>query len=395
MRHSLWLNLARVTGFLLLVLLSFAYAMFQGGFVSWFLFYSFLPFALYGLAMSFWPMRSIRVQRTLVKTTAVAGESVQVSLHFERTFPFPLFFMVIYDVVADETLPTFKGLSFPGLKRKWTFTYHQKEVVRGEHEYATVQLRVFDLLHLVEKRTDLPVRARLLVYPYWYDLELQMMQSLYEQGSSTSKQNIQRDTSVAIGVREYQPGDRFSLINWKASAKRDDLMTKEFEQRRSHDVLVVFDVTPHPAFELGVSFAASYVQSMAKKGTQIGVRFSGNELVIPPREGREHVNGIMLQLAKLSAKKTSFASFLQHEQASLHQASRLVLVTPVADAALLEAIGGIGGRKSISLFIPKAVGHVPTSLDRQFKALARSRKVDVEFVHDRKHHSFSEVKQSS
>ncbi|MEH7748493.1 DUF58 domain-containing protein, partial [Neobacillus drentensis] len=26
---------------------------------------------------------------------------------------------------------------------------------------------------------------------------------------------------MATGVRDYQPGDRFSWINWKASAKRN------------------------------------------------------------------------------------------------------------------------------------------------------------------------------
>ena len=51
----------------LLIAMVFSYAMFQGGFVSWFLFYSFLPFALYGLFVAAYPIRDWQVKRKILK----------------------------------------------------------------------------------------------------------------------------------------------------------------------------------------------------------------------------------------------------------------------------------------------------------------------------------------
>ncbi len=39
--------------------------MFQGGFVSWFIFYSFIPFALYSILLSFYPLSEMKVSRTI------------------------------------------------------------------------------------------------------------------------------------------------------------------------------------------------------------------------------------------------------------------------------------------------------------------------------------------
>ncbi|MFB8733418.1 hypothetical protein ACEQPO_04280 [Bacillus sp. SL00103] len=52
---SLWL---RVMMLIILTAAVFCYAMFQGGFQSWFLFYAFLPYALYALLFALVPLES-------------------------------------------------------------------------------------------------------------------------------------------------------------------------------------------------------------------------------------------------------------------------------------------------------------------------------------------------
>lgn len=51
----------------------FSYAMFQGGFVSWFLFYAFLPFVLYAGLLALYPLRSFQASRQMDKTQLHAG----------------------------------------------------------------------------------------------------------------------------------------------------------------------------------------------------------------------------------------------------------------------------------------------------------------------------------
>jgi uncharacterized protein (DUF58 family) len=66
-------------------------------------------------------------------------------------------------------------------------------------------------------------------------------------------------------LREYRGGDSPRDIHWRTTARRNELMVREYEHSRRRDVLLVVDLwlAPRPGFrdlervELAVSFAAS------------------------------------------------------------------------------------------------------------------------------------------
>lgn len=66
----------------------FSYAMFQGGFVSWFLFYAFLPFLVYMTGVLLYPINDWKVERKLSKRVATGGESVEVNVTLTRRILF-------------------------------------------------------------------------------------------------------------------------------------------------------------------------------------------------------------------------------------------------------------------------------------------------------------------
>ncbi|MEC3421551.1 DUF58 domain-containing protein, partial [Bacillus cereus] len=85
--------LYHVTKLLLLPLclvLTFVYAMFQGGFVSWFLFYSTIPIALYSLLLPFYALWDAEVRRITNQNGYVVGEQFISTITIKRKFPFPL-----------------------------------------------------------------------------------------------------------------------------------------------------------------------------------------------------------------------------------------------------------------------------------------------------------------
>src|SRR5699024_7686731 len=73
----------------------FSYAMFQGGFTSWFLFYSFLPILLYPLGLAVYPIRKWDVTREVTpqvdrKSTRLNSSHVSISYavyRFLHSFP--------------------------------------------------------------------------------------------------------------------------------------------------------------------------------------------------------------------------------------------------------------------------------------------------------------------
>src|SRR5918995_1792945 len=83
-----------------------------------------------------------------------------------------------------------------------------------------------------------------------------------------------------FGVREYQPGDAPSSINWRASARyADKLYANEFQQERVADVAIVLDgrlrtnefARRHSLFEYSVQAAGSLADALLTQGNRVGL----------------------------------------------------------------------------------------------------------------------------
>ncbi|MEH6955821.1 DUF58 domain-containing protein [Neobacillus drentensis] len=386
---------------LFLIVLTFSYAMFQGGFVSWFLFYSFLPFAIYCVALSFYSLNELEVTRVLQKSDYKAGEPLKVAVSVKRAKSFPLFYLLMEDhlsealKLASQQKKT-KALLLPGVKKEFSYEYVIDELPRGEHLFESFTLRIGDPLGLFEKEKRFTVEDKIIVYPAYSEILYRTFENQYDQGLTASRERVQRDTSMATGVRDYQPGDRFSWINWKASAKRNVLMTKEFEQRQSHDVFVVMDCAPDKNFEPVVSFTASLLRAILKKGAQTGLLTMSNERAsFPIRGGEQHLQQLFYHLAKIEAKCiTPFAKILDTDGLLIQQTVSFMLVTAQLTKPLVEKASFLGQRKggTITLFLIKGEKESPSENERSLITIANARGVRVVMVHEGEYMAaFSEV----
>ncbi|WP_223596493.1 DUF58 domain-containing protein [Neobacillus bataviensis] len=384
----------------LLILLTFSYAMFQGGFVSWFLFYSFLPFAIYCVALSFYSMNELEVTRIIPKTDYNAGEQLKVTVQIKRSKGFPLFYLLMEDHMNEglkfaQHLKPPKALLLPGMKKEFSYEYIIHELPRGEHFFETFTLKIGDPLGLFQKEKTFEKESKIIVYPAYTELLYRPFENQYDQGLTASRERVQRDTSMAVGVRDYQPGDRFSWINWKASAKRGEIMTKEFEQRQSHDVFVVMDCVPDKHFEPVVSFSASLIRAILKKGAQTGLlTISRERASFPIRGGEQHLQELFYHLAKIEAKSYSaFDKVLETDGLFIQQAVSFMLVTAQLTKPLIEKASFLGQRKgSITLFLIKGQKEAPSANERSLISLANARGVRVIMIHEGEFTSaFSEV----
>lgn len=375
---------------LFLIALTFSYAMFQGGFVSWFLFYSFLPFALYSLALAVYKMKNIVFERELVKAEYHAGEKLVVKIRMSRHSYFPLFYMIIEDSLSEELLFSMKNGSaktivFPFFRKGIDYEYVIEELPRGEHHFMGAKVKIGDPLGLIEKQISFSTEDdKIIVYPTYEEIIYRTIENHYDQGMTASKERVQRDTSMAIGIRDYQPGDRFSWINWKATAKRNEIMTKEFEQRKSHDVFVMMDCAPESRFEIIVSFTASLIRAILRKGALVGFLSSSEErAVFPIRSGEVHQQQIFYHLAKVKDNSpVSFDVIFEGEGFAAWQNSSLLMVTSQLTKRLVEKAGYFSSRSGvITIFLIKNEEEPISVQEKALKVEANARGVRVVFVH--------------
>ncbi|WML50153.1 DUF58 domain-containing protein [Neobacillus sp. PS3-34] len=357
--------------------------------MSWFLLYSFLPFALYSGAMVFYSLGEVEISRSLPKSEYNAGEPLKVDVTIRRRSSFPLFYLFVEDELNEPLKFSNKKnkakiLLFPGFKKEFSFKYIVEELPRGEHFFHFFKLRTGDPLGLMEIGEKVEAENRIIVYPAFSELIYQPFENHYDQGMTVSRERVQRDSTMAIGVREYQPGDRFSWINWKATAKRNEIMTKEFEQRQSHDVFVVMDCLPDRRFETVVSFTASLIRAVLRKGAQTGLLTNSRERSsFPLRGGEKQMQELFYHLAKIQPYHSSLEKVMEAELFLAQQSISLMLVTSKISKELIDKAAAFGQRKgSVTIFLIKDAKESPDKSEISLKAMANARGVRMVLVHD-------------
>ncbi|GGA75792.1 DUF58 domain-containing protein [Ornithinibacillus halotolerans] len=373
--------LRNVIFILLIFAILFSYAMFQGGFTSWFLFYSFLPIFLYIVGISFYPISNWKVERKMKKHVVATGDRVTVTIQIRRKIPFPIYYAIIEEAFPESlnrmdlrqakyqyleqpnklyNNREVKKIIFPWFKRNFSITYHLNQLPRGNHILSAVRVRTGDIFGLVKKEHFFSLHNELVVYPVERSLRLVEKMNSYEQGSISTYATNLKNTNVATGVREYMPGDKFSWIDWKQTAKKNDVMTKEFEQEKSTDTLVILNSCYHNginllAYEAAVELSISLMEVIRKQSSQVGFLSIGEDTVsFPVKHDPSKMEWIRKHLTQVQPSKNYiFSRKLKEETKKLHNSYYVVILTTHLDDELKESLQHVRLRekKMLILFI--------------------------------------------
>lgn len=359
--------------FIIAVFLSlFSFAMFQGGFVSWFLFFGYLPIFLLSVGLLLYPINKWQVTRTLSRYIAHSGDTITVRIRIKRSIPYPLYYCVFEEILPEslnkldnrtekyhyldhpEKLKanrTMKQVVFPGFKRTLELAYQIEQVPRGEHHFQAIRIKTGDIVGFVKKEHIFQVADQLVAYPNQRLIKMTERISSFEQGSVSSNRLNLKNTNVATGIREYLPGDKFSWIDWKQTAKKNTMMTKEFEQEKSTDTVVVLDSCYYKginllAYEAAVEISLSMMEELKKQQSKTGFISIGKRTAYFSMQRDQGEKDLLMQhLTKV--QPDGFASFgVKLKEASLGMASGsiVMIVTTHLDDMLESTIKQISQR---------------------------------------------------
>lgn len=237
--------------------------MFQGGFVSWFLFYSVI---IVGLMITFSVLvpASFTPTRSLKRTTCYTDEAVDVTITVKKHRLQPFIYLTVEDDVPSGAglVTDTRAMFFFTPAKTLSFTYRVTGLKRGCYVFQDIHLTSSDFFGWFERKQKVEVETELVVYPRYHQLgDVQAFQTPNNSNGLTTTSSFKDEERSLAGVRGYVPGDRLTSINWKQSAKRRELMTKEFETYEGQRTIVAFDpyqsTVPPEKFEDVVEQVAS------------------------------------------------------------------------------------------------------------------------------------------
>jgi uncharacterized protein (DUF58 family) len=162
------------------------------------------------------------------------------------------------------------------------------ETVNG---YASIIFPNRGLYHLREIELQTPVpfsfflkirryqaNDRVSVYPKIYRLSEELV-SRFSDGLFLEAP-YRGDSQQLLHLRDYMPMDSSRRIHWKASAKAEKLLIKEYQKEQGRDLFFYFDCfaekIPDPVMEKSISFLASLAFFFKEREIDARIVFPGN-----------------------------------------------------------------------------------------------------------------------
>jgi len=181
-------------------------------------------------------------------------------------------------------------------------------------------------------------------------------------------------------LREYVPGDDPKRINWKASARYNQLITNETEAERVTDIMIVLDTdvtffgpTESELFERGVQAAASMASLLLKQGNRVGLVLQGGERgSIPAGFGKRHERRILYLLAAARpGRATVSTSYVMNLLARrmLPSRAQIVIISPLLDPEIKEGVRKLSAA-GYSMLVLSPSPTLPSSFEQKTEEIA-------------------------
>lgn len=214
-------------------------------------------------------------------------------------------------------------------------------------------------------------------------------------GGEALRRRTPQVTPNAAGVREYEPGDPLNRIHWVSTARRNRLITKEFELDPQAEVWIFLDASetgqaslqfswpnktkedlwkhkfefslPPSTEEYGVSVAASVARYYLRIGRSVGFASAGQSLsMIPADRGGRQLGKILESLALLRAEgRLPIWGLLDIHAQHLARGSTIVLVTHSVEQEVVMATDFLArrGLRPVVVLVDAASFNGPAGTD--------------------------------
>lgn len=269
------------------------------------------------------------------------GDDNPISITLKNKYTFPVSVSIIDELPVQFQKRDFEiQANFSSLENR-DFLYTVRPVERGEYHYGSLNVYVSTVLGLVQKKYVFDTAAMTPTYPSFLQMRKYELMAFTNKLRSYGMKKIRRlgHTMEFEQIKEYVIGDDVRNINWKATAKRNELMINQFQDEKSQPVYSVIDkgrVMQMPFEELKLldyAINATLVISniALKKGDKAGMFSFSNTIQnqVMAQKRASQMNLILETLYNLDTdfKESDFSRLYIDIKRKITQRSLLLLYT--------------------------------------------------------------------
>tara|TARA_R110002049_G_scaffold71664_4_gene184481 strand:+ start:6146 stop:7417 length:1272 start_codon:yes stop_codon:yes gene_type:complete len=171
------------------------------------------------------------------------GDQNPIQIYLENFYTFP-----VYITIIDEIPEQFQARNFK-IDRKLSASstsqieYQLRPTERGEYHFGKLNIYVTSVFGLIARRFAFDDKVMIPTYPSFIQLRKYNLLAISNNLNQYGIKKVRRlgHTMEFEQIKDYVLGDDLRIINWKATAKKIQLMVNQFQDEKSQPVYSVID----------------------------------------------------------------------------------------------------------------------------------------------------------
>lgn len=229
-----------------------------------------------------------------------------------------------------------------GHERDVQIAYQLRANKRGLLKLDKTSVKTLSLLKLWAKIKVVPLVDEIKVFPDFSSIQDYILLAMENRSSELGIKTKQRrgQGTAFHQLREFREGDSLKQIDWKATAKRRELISKEYQEERDQSVCVLIDAgqrmstqdesLSHFDHSLNALLLISYIA--LKQGDSVSaMTFGAEQRWVPPQKGLHASKTLLANLYDLYADDSG-SDYLVASQALLKHQKKRALVVIITNA---------------------------------------------------------------
>lgn len=227
-------------GIILLFILSFVFSPLLE--VAKFSLLVFLVVVLFDIALLFGSKKGINAKRILPEKFS-NGDPNKVVIEISNGFTLKMFCALIDELPFQFQQRDFNLHRAIAAHRKESISYELTPKERGEYQFGALHVYVSSTIGLAMRKFSFEASTIVKTYPSFLQLKKYDLISLNQFNLQFGIKKMRRigNSFEFEQIKDYVQGDHIKDINWKATAKRNQLMVNQFQDEKSQQVYSVID----------------------------------------------------------------------------------------------------------------------------------------------------------
>lgn len=191
----------------------------------------------------FWYKKGVNANRLLPEKFSNSDEN-EVPVLLENNYPFTIQVKVIDEIPKQFQKRDFEYITSLPINESHSFNYQLRPVERGEYHFGRLITYASSPLRVLARRFYFQEDQMVAVYPSYIQMKKYEFLAMSNRLTEFGLKKIRRigHTMEFEQIKNYISGDDIRTINWKATAKRAQLMVNQYQDEKSQPIYSVIDL---------------------------------------------------------------------------------------------------------------------------------------------------------